>query len=104
METDLETILEVNATQTKNIGRQDDNDYVIEYEGVSRRHCKVYYDNEHGWMITEHADAPAMSGTWLHPKNYFKAKAAIENSAPVLMHDGMQIKAHTYLFKFNISQ
>ena len=101
-ETDLETILEADPSQTKNIGRTDDNDYVIEYEGVTRKHCKVFYDPTHGWLIQEH-ETPSTSGTWLHPKSYFKAKTGGENSAPVLMHDGMEIKAHTYLFKFNIA-
>ena len=102
MDTDLEEICEGDLNKEKNIGRVNTNDYVIEYEGVSRDHCKVYYSSEHGWMIKEF-DKPAMSGTWLHLKNYFKAKTSVENSAPVLMHDGMEIKAHTYLFKFHIA-
>ena len=103
METDLETVLEAAPSDEINIGRQDDNQYVIEYGGVARRHCKVYYDQQHGWMITESTEAPSMSGTWLHLKNYFKAKTSVENSAPVQMYDGMQVKAHTYIFKFNIA-
>lgn len=102
MDTDLEGICEGDLTKDINIGRANTNQYVIEYEGVSREHCKVYYSQVHGWMIREH-DKPAISGTWLHLKNYFKAKTSVGNSAPVLIHNGMEIKAHTFLFKFHIS-
>ena len=102
-DTDLEEIFEGDVSKPKKIGRVESNDYVIEYEGVTREHCLVFYDETHGWMIKEFEEKPSTSGTWLHPKTYFKAKASVENSAPVLMHDGIEVKAHTYLFKFHIS-
>lgn len=101
-DTDLEEVLEGDKTKPKNIGRQSGNDYLIEYEGVSREHCKVLFEPGFGWVVREHDDKIALSGTWLHAKSYYKARTSVENSAPVLMHDGMEIKAHTYLFKFHI--
>lgn len=103
-DTDLEDVLEGDTGKEKKIGRVKANDYVIEYDGVSRQHCRVLHDANHGWVVREHDGAPSMSGTWLHAKSYFKAKAGLDNSAPVPMHDGIEIKAHTYLFRFHISQ
>ena len=40
-------------------------------------------------MITEFEEAPSTSGTWLHPKTYYKARTSKENSNPVKMFTGI---------------
>ena len=64
-------------------------------------HCNIKHDPEHGWVIYENADKPSTSGTWIHPKPYNRAKYDISNSPPVVVYDGMVVKAVSYAFKFN---
>ena len=62
-----------------NVGRLEGKDrdgeldiaYPIRSEGVSRRHCQVFFDRKYGWMIKEDEEAPSTSGTWMHPKFYY---------------------------------
>ena len=82
------------------LGRQDDRDLQITYGAVSRVHGEFFYDPEDGWMITEDPARPSAAGTWLHPKSYFSARIDTSNSLPVILQDGMLIKACTYLFEF----
>jgi pSer/pThr/pTyr-binding forkhead associated (FHA) protein len=77
------------------VGRMDDNDLIIDLSAVSRYHCVIGYDDNLGWTIT---DTKSTSGTWVHPKTWLKARIDVENSMPVLLRDGMIVKAHTYTF------
>jgi pSer/pThr/pTyr-binding forkhead associated (FHA) protein len=56
------------------LGRLSTSDIQSSLGAVSRKHAKIFYDDEHGWMIQEYDDAPSASGTWVHPKTYFKAR------------------------------
>lgn len=51
-------------------------------------------------MITEDPAAPSMSGTWLNPKSYYKARIDTANSLPVILRDKMILKASTYVLQF----
>jgi len=72
------------------------------FSKISRRHCKIYYDEKHGWMVKEN-DVPSASGTWLHLKTYVKARVDVANSQPVEIYNGMEIQANTYVFKLSFT-
>jgi len=96
---DLEGMIEeFTPDKVYSIGRADDNDVVLGLAAVSRKHAKIFYEEGLGWIIQ---DLGSTSGTWVHPKTYSKARVDVENSMPVLLRNGMIIKAHTYAFQFN---
>ena len=66
-------------------------------DGISKEHCNIKHDETYGWIVYENA-RPSTSGTWFHPKPYYKARISIENSPPVVLQKGMIIKAHSYTF------
>ena len=82
------------------VGREQGAEIYCDKAAVSRVHARVFYDNEHGWMVKEYPK-PSTSGTWMHPKTYLKARHTKQNSLPVLIKEGMVIKAHTYTFQIN---
>ena len=86
------------------IGRLKKNTLSIPGGKVSRNHAIIQYEEGFGWMIWEQVqtDASALSttsGTWVHPKSYSLAVGG-DNSNPVKMHNGMRIRASTYVFEF----
>ena len=89
---------EIDPGAPTTVGRLKNSKIKLTMDCVSRVHCNIKHDETYGWIVYENTDKPSTSGTWLHPKPYYKARVSIENSPPVVLQKGMIIKAHSYTF------
>jgi len=89
----------LDPTKEYNFGRLTTNDVISELASVSRAHAKIYYCKDNGWVLTDKGSA---SGTFVHPKTFISAKAGGSNSMPVMLRDGMTLRAYTFALKFNL--
>lgn len=78
-------------------GRATTSNVELKATEASRKHAHIFYNEKAGWVVE---DLGSMSGTWLHPKNYYIARAGVNNSLPVLLRDRMVVKAHTFAMEF----
>lgn len=98
---------EETITFTKNqvpirIGRLRENEISLgdsqDFTHVSKRHCQINYDTEMGWVVKE--EIRTTNGTWVHPKQYQKARYDLSHSSPVLLTDRMVVNAGSYQLEF----
>lgn len=70
-------------------------------DSISREHGWINYTEQDGWTFE---DKNTTSGTYVHPKQFVKAKTDFSNSYPVEMWDGIQIRVNTMIMQFNFVQ
>jgi predicted component of type VI protein secretion system len=101
IQNEINIISDGNKTENS-IGRSMKRDVQIKLKAVSADHCKVEYNPEKGWMLSEKGkDKPSSNGTYIFLKDFQQMKDHMP-SGLVPLHDGMILSFVNYELKVRI--